>query len=79
MRTENDDEYQEEVADLHARFREACDGHHNQVVLHAVALLLFDALHPDFFDRTMSQDERIDCVMEAVKMTVIRLAKGPPS
>ena len=77
--TNNDDPYNAEVGALVQGCRDLFDGHSNQVVLHALAGLLTDALDTDFFEERFSLPDRIEKIMSLMTALVTKLAEEDPT
>jgi hypothetical protein len=79
MTTNNGDPYNAEVQGLVQGCRDIFAGHSNQVVLHALAGLLSDALDTDFFEERFSLPDRIEKIMSLMTALVTKLAEEDPT
>jgi hypothetical protein len=78
--TNNDgNPYNAEVGAVVQGCRDVFAGHSNQVVLHALAGLLTDALDRGFFEGEFSLQERIEKIMALMTELVTRLAEEDPT
>jgi hypothetical protein len=75
----NGDPYNAEVRSLVEGCRDIFAGHSNQIVLHALAGLLTDALDTDFFEERFSLPERIEKIMALMTTLVTKLAEEDPT
>jgi hypothetical protein len=75
----DEDPYNAEVHALVQSCRDIFAGHSNQVVLHALAGLLTDALDTNFFEERFSLPERIERIMGLMTELVTGLAEDDPT